>query len=125
MTPYICPISVLLKKLMPELVQGYADEAEQSDMYVLSNRYGIGGAVCLIYTDIMSFIDGYGIGSCIILPSSIHEVILLKTDDISDINIKILADMVKEVNATQVLPDEILSGEVYFYSKEEKRIFKI
>jgi len=121
MMPYIRPICELLRELVPDLV-GEEDD-DRKDMYVLSNRYGIGGATCLIYSNIMSFIDAHGIGSCIILPSSVHEVILLKDAGLSDT--RVLTDMVKEVNETQVPPDEILSENLYFYSSEEKRIFRI
>ena len=92
-------------------------------MYVLSNGYGIGGATCLIYPNIMPFMDRHGIGDCVILPSSVHEVILLKGVEFSEAGG--LVDMVKEVNETQVPPDEVLSENVYFYSEREKRIFKI
>lgn len=123
MPPYICPIHEILMRLVPDMVRTECEEDTRPDMYVLSNRYGIGGAACMLYPNIMQFIDNYDIGSCIILPSSVHEVILLKDAELSDT--AILKEMVKEVNDTQVPPDEILSGNLYYYSSEEKRIFRI
>ena len=52
--------------------------------YVLSNRSGVNGAACLLYEDVLkNFADGVE-KNLIILPSSIHEVLLLPDDgDIS------------------------------------------
>jgi len=56
-----------------------------------------------------------------ILPSSIHEVIVVSSIIKSAED---LALMVKDINRTELKPEEILSDHVYFYGKEEK-IFKI
>jgi len=55
------------------------------------------------------------------LPSSIHEVIVVSSIIKSAED---LALMVKDINRTELKPEEILSDHVYFYGKEEK-IFKI
>ena len=54
-----------------------------------------------------------------IIPSSIHETILLPMlgDDW-----EALSQMVKEVNATQLAPEEILSDHVYLYKSEDNTI---
>ena len=49
-----------------------------------------------------------------ILPSSIHELILLPFDDTKDK--EALKRMVMEINGTQVAADEVLSDNVYIYS---------
>lgn len=50
-----------------------------------------------------------------ILPSSVHELIAIPDKGISDVNE--LRNMVREVNETQVEAEEILSNQVYRYSK--------
>jgi hypothetical protein len=50
-----------------------------------------------------------------ILPSSIHEILLLPARDEKE-EIEELAATVREVNDTKVAPDEILSFHVYRYS---------
>ena len=59
-------------------------------------------------------------GNFYILPSSVHEVLVLSEKKAPCI--KDLRDMVYEVNSTQVLPEEILSDNVYYYDKETKSI---
>lgn len=55
-----------------------------------------------------------------ILPSSIHEVILIPAYDHDSYDE--LTSMVKEVNSTQLSKEEILSDHVYFYSRETGQI---
>ena len=50
-----------------------------------------------------------------ILPSSIHELILVR--DTVGMDANSLRDMVREVNSTQVASDEVLSNSIYHYSK--------
>lgn len=50
-----------------------------------------------------------------ILPSSIHEIIVLPVDFRDDVTG--LKDMVNTVNQTQVLPEEFLSDSVYFLTE--------
>ena len=50
-----------------------------------------------------------------ILPSSVHEVILIPKDDTMEW--EKLQEMVKEVNSTQVEDVEILSDSVYCYQR--------
>ena len=57
-------------------------------------------------------------GDFYILPSSIHEVLLVKDD--GKFGIDYLEDMVKEVNATQVAPEDLLTDSVYHYDAKGK-----
>ena len=52
-----------------------------------------------------------------ILPSSIHESILIL--DTGEMDAKELQAMVMSVNQTNVSPEERLSDEVYYYDREE------
>lgn len=86
------------------------------NQYVLTNaekRYGAGG---ILRSDILkNFAEETG-GSYYILPSSIHETILVP--DKGDIMAEELKEMVKEVNETQVTREEWLSESVYYYDCE-------
>ena len=55
-----------------------------------------------------------------ILPSSIHEVLLIPWDSSEDIGY--LRDMVTEINTTQVQLEEVLSNNVYIYDGNEIKI---
>ena len=53
----------------------------------------------------------------IILPSSIHEVLILATDENDRQNLDHYTAMVKEVNASQLQDEEILSDHAYYYCR--------
>ena len=55
-----------------------------------------------------------------ILPSSVHEVILL--EDTGAGAAPELKKMVLEVNRTQVAPEEVLSDSLYYYDSTDKRV---
>ena len=56
-------------------------------------------------------------GDYYVLPSSIHETLIVPDTGLHDVNE--LEAMVKEVNETQVAPDEILSDKVQHYDSKE------
>lgn len=127
-TPLILPSAVydmdhVLKDIAvetnsKELSEMARKSQEQSGemMYVLTNSNKNLGACCILYEQLLSdFAKALG-KSFFLLPSSIHEMILLP--DTGRMLVEELLSMVKEVNATQVEPEEILSDHVYYYSKE-------
>lgn len=56
----------------------------------------------------------------IILPSSIHEVLLIMDDGVSEY--EKLTEMVSYINATEVLETDVLSNSVYCYKRLECRL---
>lgn len=95
-------------------------EQRTPKMYILTNSVGINGATSIIYKDaIRNFADKLKT-DFYILPSSIHEVILVPYED--SISREELKDMVNEVNCTQVPVEEILSDRVYIYRRKTNRI---
>ena len=91
-----------------------------SDMYVLTNETKINGAACILYDNVLyDFAQKLG-KDLYILPSSIHEVILLPKLPIFEKNE--LVNMVREVNTEGVAADEILSDNVYEYNRNERLI---
>ena len=57
-----------------------------------------------------------------ILPSSVHELLLVPDTGNTNMSVSDLTNMVKEVNATQLAPDEILSDNVYYYDRSQKKL---
>ncbi len=99
--------------LFNDVISNPHDEAES--MYVLTNTKGINGASVLFYSKILEqFSKGHG--SFFILPSSIHEVLLVPAN--SGVSKENLIDMVIDVNRTQLAPEEILSDNVYFFDAD-------
>lgn len=96
------------------------DMKEQASMYVLTNQQGINGATCILYEGILaSFSDRIG-SDLYILPSSIHEALLIPVK--WNIRACDLAAMVREINNTQLADEEVLSDNVYLYSRKDKSI---
>ena len=92
-------------------------------MYVLSNEQKLYGAVCMLYPDILKNFTRKIDQDCYILPSSIHEVILVPAGVIA--NEKELWEIVTYINRTQVAEDEVLADSVYYYSRSTDKIMLI
>ena len=90
-------------------------------MYVISNSDKTFGAAALLDSDAMDKIEEQ-IGEFYILPSSVHECILVPKKE--DMDLATLENMVQEVNATQVSKEEKLSDHVYAYDSETKEIYR-
>lgn len=91
-----------------------------SDMYVLTNESKLNGAACILYENVLyDFAQKLG-ADLYILPSSVHEVILLPK--LSMFEKDELVNMVKEVNTEGVAADEVISDHVYEYNRTERLI---
>lgn len=97
-------------------------DTPDNQMMVVTNEIKMYGAVFMAFKEKMSQFAKLLGGDYYILPSSIHELILLPqtgAEDFDSIN-----TMIREINATEVAPDEILSDHAYLYSeKDEVLIF--
>ena len=85
-------------------------------MYILTNIYKVNGASMLLDSDMMQKVMEEVGSDFFILPSSIHEVLIVPAD--SGMKSSDLETMVREVNDTEVSDTEILSYHVYRYSME-------
>lgn len=89
-------------------------------MYVLSNKNRTDGAACMLYPDLIGdFAKAMG-SDLYIIPSSIHELLLLPAGD--DDESGYIRDIIREVNETQLLEEEILSDSLYIYDSTSKEI---
>ncbi|MDF2540859.1 MAG: hypothetical protein K0S47_577, partial [Herbinix sp.] len=94
---------------------------EEPRMYVLSNNTGIYGAATLLYPGVLKeFVEKTGY-DLFILPSSLHEIILVPVTS-NDYRVEDLKSMVSEVNQNNVPREDILSNNVYRFSRKENRI---
>ncbi|MCM1090217.1 MAG: DUF5688 family protein [Butyrivibrio sp.] len=100
--------------------EGEEDADEECPMRVLTNKRRLHGATCMIYPGLLNMLADEMDEDLYILPSSIHEVILMPESEVDDP--QMLMDMVREVNTTQVEPEEILSDHLYFYKRRENRV---
>lgn len=82
----------------------------EDTMFVLSNTEKLNGATMMIDTEYLKGIEEK-VGEFYILPSSIHELLIVPKR--GEITLNDLRTMVKEVNETQVAPQDRLSDSVY------------
>lgn len=86
-------------------------------MYVLTNTRRYYGAASIIYQDVMEYIANFFDNDYYILPSSVHELILLSKSD--DMDPSVLNEMIRDVNESQVEEEEWLSDHAYLYHRKE------
>lgn len=111
-----------LKVLTDVLREARADVEEYGEecpLMVLNSEDGILGAYWAFDKDMAGMI-AEKTGSFYILPSSIHETIILPFG--AEENPAILEKTVREINATQLNPEEVLSDNVYLYDETTKNI---
>jgi hypothetical protein len=93
---------------------------EELPMNVLTNEQKVQGAVCMIYPGVLERLALEAGGNLYVIPSSIHEVLLMPEADVRDPNQ--LKSTIWEVNAAYVEPEEILSDNLYFYDRLKNHI---
>ena len=112
------PLLDFVKDLTEETVVNEPDK----NMYVLTNEEKTFGASELLNTKIMSKIsEDFGC-DCIIIPSSLHEVLILEDKDMDEKDYAAIRYMGKEVNSSCVEPRDRLSYNIYRYSRENGEI---
>ena len=74
----------------------YPEEMKEKRFYYLTNSNIVNGAATILYPDILKTIGDKFQGNYFILPSSIHEVLLMKDD--GEINVEELQSTVRSVN---------------------------
>lgn len=92
------------------------EDIENCQLYVLTNDCRINGAACMLYENMLKDFADKIESNLYILPSSIHEVIILPK--YAMFNKQELVNMVREVNSEGVAIDEVLSYTVYEYDRE-------
>lgn len=123
-----------MKRSMPELLVSMKELLEETTglkmgedtylpMYVLTNQEKVYGAAAMLYSGQMKKLAERWQTDLLILPSSIHEVLLLPDDGQNEY--AFYRQMVEEVNTTQVEPEEVLSYSLYRYCREKAEIEEI
>ncbi len=116
--PHITSMFDVLKELMgmdiPDL------PGNKPEMFVMSNESKMNGAAGIIFTDrLQEFAEEQG-ADIFIIPSSIHELILVPA--VGEMSAQDIKEMVRDVNDTQLDAQDRLSYNVYLYSREEKQL---
>lgn len=109
-----------MMEMVGELFENSNQEQEFREMahvpmYVLTNTNRAHGAASMVYENVLKEIAEMWDDDFYILPSSIHEVILLPAKEVTEKDT--LSQMVADINSTQVEQEEILANHAYLYSK--------
>lgn len=95
-----------IKNLMPGYIPCEREKSEENlSMHVVTNRVHINGASSILIPSVLQKYEGW-----IVLPSSIHELILVKGGKMP---IRSYKRMVKEINENYVSDNDFLSNNVY------------
>lgn len=112
------PMRVVIQELMHRPICDA--DLDDNCMYVLSNQYRHFGAACMLYSRVLEDIGNQLGEDYYILPSSIHEIIILPTSccmGYGDID-----EMIVEINETQVSEEDMLSDHAYYYCRRDCRL---
>lgn len=111
-----------MQKVLEDLA-GIRAEENCPPLYVLTNKARVFGASAMLYSNKIRELAVQLNSDLLILPSSVHEVLLLPDERAQGYDF--YKEMVREVNTTQVDPEEILSFNLYRYERENAEIKEI
>ena len=86
-------------------------------MYILTNKYRTNGATVLLYDSLLPELSNHFHSDLIIIPSSIHEVLILPIDQPCEA--EVFRSMIAQVNENELSSEEILSDNAYIYKRDE------
>ena len=126
--------AVMTDMMVPQIMSDYGVDREEAikmvndmvptddKLFVLTNNQKLNGAAALLDEKMMEQIAERVGNDFYILPSSVHEVLIVPKE--AGMDFKDLEAMVQEVNATQVAPQDKLSDHVYQYDIETREVFR-
>ncbi len=107
------------QQAVQDMIEELIDVKEESEfhewMYIFTNRSRIKGATAMLRTDLLDRFAKAQESDLIILPSSVHEVLLLPAMD--DEDVAELRRTVQDINEKKVKEEEWLSDEVYYFRR--------
>lgn len=100
----------------------FLEEAE-NDIMIVTNSLMAYGAIKVLYSqNVKDFAKEHG--GCYVIPSSIHECLLIGKDYADETGCMADGDeMIREVNCSEVSPEEVLSDHLYFMDEDGEFLF--
>lgn len=89
-------------------------------MLIITNTERMYGAAAVLYSGMLKQAADKAGSDLFILPSSLHEVLAVPVTEGRDVDE--LRKIVMEVNQTELLPEDVLSDNVYIYRREQDRL---
>lgn len=109
-----------LELMADDILNQYTEGEGGPEMFVLTNQSRCNGAAVLLYDKALEQAAERIGGNFYVLPSSIHEIILLP--DEGNLEQDGLVEMVKAINTHDVAATERLSDTVYYYDTESRQL---
>ena len=110
-------IGDVLASMMGDDAPDMCDKPTMLVCSVDNKTLGAGVIMC----SMLDALDKLGVDEMVMLPSSIHEVICVPYIPM-ETEMEYMSQMVREVNATQLAPNEVLANTAYIVSREGVRI---
>lgn len=111
-------LSAFLPEIPPDTLE--ASEDFSSSMFALTNAEADNGAAAVCYEGVLDSFSRKIEDDLVILPSSVHETILLPLHKNGDIDQ--LKHMVYDINRTVLDRSEFLSDNVYLFNRQNKQL---
>lgn len=114
----VCPMKEVINELLGSLdpLCPEFEEEQPMPMYVFSNLWRWNGALCMLFSDTLQKLADMLESDLYVIPSSIHEVILVPVGQ--GICRGELDNMVREINRTELKPEEVLSDHTYMFLRK-------
>ena len=119
---------ILMGFMDPEMSEDLGIGQEDEMMYILTNEPGVFGATYMSSPEALAEVAEKIDDDLVILPSSIHEVIILPVSQTAAMDMQSeeglyeLKEMVSQINGDVVSPEDILSNNVYRYDAKEHKL---
>lgn len=110
----------VLHEIIPSSEELPFETPMNSEMFVLTNKKRFNGAGLILNNKVMSDIREKLKSDFYILPSSKHEILIIKKNENTDE--EALKEMIKEVNDTTLDPKDLLSYHLYKYESADKKV---
>ncbi len=105
---------------MEEELSLLEDTSHGVNMYVLSNDSDLNGASCILYDAVIRNFARVQDSNVLILPSSIHEVMLVPESEETDVDF--LQQLLLDANQSAVGLIDLLSDSIYYYRRDTDEI---
>ena len=119
-----CGINEVLKQMHVDID---LSECVEEQLYVLTNRKKIYGASTILYPGVLQFVAEQLKSDFYILPSSIHEVLILRKERFQEMQQegKYLHKIIRDINYVELAAEEVLSDYPYFYGRTESKLMQV
>ena len=109
-----------MDRFLADIFMGFPEPKDDLPMFIITNEQQINGASVLLYEDFLKRFSQEHPGDYYVLPSSIHEVIMIPVAKVDDPNE--LMNIVRQANYLVVDETEFLSASVYYYDSMRNSI---